>query len=200
MFAEIIIMSLVGATIGWFTNYLAIKLIFRPLNPIRIPIIGLEFQGLVPKRRKEIAASIGNTVEQELLSLDEILGHLNTRKNHSFIIKNIRTGILRVINDKLPSIIPQGIRNNILNYVGDIIEKESSSFIAQNMDRFVKELVETVDISKLVEEKINDFDLVELETIILSLSGKELKYIEILGGLLGFIIGLFQGLLIKFFA
>ena len=45
MFWEIIIMALVGGGIGWFTNYLAVKLIFRPLNPIRIPIIGLELQG-----------------------------------------------------------------------------------------------------------------------------------------------------------
>ncbi len=199
MFWEIIVMSLVGAGIGWFTNYLAIKLIFRPLNPIRIPIIGLEFQGLIPKRRRDIAISIGETIEEQLLSIEELLGHLNTRENQAIIIKNIRIGILQVINEKIPSIIPQGIKNTILKHAGNVIERESRVFIDRNMDKLIKQAIETIDISKLVEKKINDFDLIELETIILSISKQELKYIEVLGGVLGFVIGLFQGVFIKLF-
>ena len=191
-------MALVGGGIGWFTNYLAVKLIFRPLNPVRIPIIGLEFQGLVPKRRNEIAASIGKTVEEQLLSIEELSKHLNTEKNRAVIIKNIRVGILRVVNEKLPSFIPTGIKNSILNYIGDVIDKESKTFIANNMDKLIKDAVETVDVSQLVEQKINDFDLMELESIILSLTKRELKYIELLGGVLGFFIGLFQGIFMKF--
>ena len=198
MFWEIIIMALVGGGIGWFTNYLAVKLIFRPLNPIRIPIIGLELQGLVPKRRKEIAASIGKTVEEQLLSIEELSKHLNTERNRGVIIKNIRVGILRVVNEKLPSFIPTGIKNTILNYIGEVIDKESKSFIANNMDKLIKDAVESVDVSQLVEQKINDFDLIELENIILSLSKRELKYIELLGGVLGLFIGLFQGIFMKF--
>ena len=198
MFWEIIIMALVGGGIGWFTNYLAVKLIFRPLNPIRIPIIGLELQGLVPKRRKEIAASIGKTVEEQLLSIEELSKHLNTERNRGVITKNIRVGILRVVNEKLPSFIPTGIKNTILNYIGEVIDKESKSFIANNMDKLIKDAVESVDVSQLVEQKINDFDLIELENIILSLSKRELKYIELLGGVLGLFIGLFQGIFMKF--
>jgi len=198
LFWEIIIMALVGGGIGWFTNYLAVKLIFRPLNPIRIPIIGLELQGLVPKRRKEIAASIGKTVEEQLLSIEELSKHLNTERNRGVIIKNIRVGILRVVNEKLPSFIPTGIKNTILNYIGEVIDKESKSFIANNMDKLIKDAVESVDVSQLVEQKINDFDLIELENIILSLSKRELKYIELLGGVLGLFIGLFQGIFMKF--
>ncbi|NLN41893.1 MAG: DUF445 family protein [Clostridiales bacterium] len=191
-------MALVGAGIGWFTNYLAVKLIFRPLNPIRIPILGVEIQGLVPKRRNEIAACIGKTVEEQLISREELSKHLNTEKNRGVIIKNIRVGILRVVNEKLPSFIPSGIKNTILNYIGDVIDKESKAFIANNMDKLIKDAVETIDISQLVEQKINDFDLIELESIILSLSKRELKYIELLGGVLGLLIGLFQGIFMKF--
>lgn len=200
MIWEILIMSLVGAGIGWFTNYLAIKMIFRPLNVIKIPIIGLEFQGLVPKRRREIATSIGETVEEQLLSIDELLDQLNTNENQEVIINNIRIGILKVVNEKIPSFIPQGIKNTILKYTGDVIEKESKGFIDKNMDKLIRDAVETIDISQLVEQKINDFDLLELESIILSISGRELKYIEILGGVLGFAIGLIQGLIINLFA
>ena len=68
------------------------------------------------------------------------------------------------------------------------------------MDSLIRRAVETLDVKRLVEEKINNFDLVELESIILSLSNSELRYIEVLGGVLGFIIGLIQGLFIKLFS
>jgi len=200
VFWEIIVMALVGAVIGWFTNYLAIKLIFRPLNPIRIPLIGLDFQGLVPKRRGEIAASIGKTVEEQLLSVDDLMGFFNTDENQAIIIKNIRIGILKIINEKIPAFIPHGIKNIILKYTGDVVEKESKDYLEKNMDSLIRRAVETLDVKRLVEEKINNFDLVELESIILSLSNSELRYIEVLGGVLGFIIGLIQGLFIKLFS
>ena len=48
----------------------------------------------------------------------------------------------------------------------------------------------------MVENKINEFDLLKLESIIISISRRELKQIEYLGGLLGFIIGILQGIII----
>ena len=43
---------LFGAAIGWLTNYVAIKLLFKPHR--RVEIFGLNIQGVIPKRRKEI--------------------------------------------------------------------------------------------------------------------------------------------------
>ena len=36
-FVTIIFMVIIGAVIGWITNILAIKLLFRPLRPYKIP-------------------------------------------------------------------------------------------------------------------------------------------------------------------
>lgn len=144
MFWEIIFMALVGGVIGWFTNYLAIKLIFRPLYPIKIPLIGIKLQGLVPKRREEIATSIGKTVEEQLLSLDDIMGYLNTDENQDIIIKNIRIGILKIISEKIPAFIPHGIKNTILKYTGDIVEKESKDYIEKNMDNLISQAIKKI--------------------------------------------------------
>lgn len=48
----ILILTVVGGLIGWITNILAIKLLFRPITPIRIPILNFEILGLIPKRKK----------------------------------------------------------------------------------------------------------------------------------------------------
>ena len=67
----ILILSLVGGIIGWLTNILAIKLMFRPINPMKIPILNIEILGLIPKRKNEIAENIGEVVATELLSIDD---------------------------------------------------------------------------------------------------------------------------------
>ena len=94
---QIISIPLIAALIGWVTNYLAVKMIFRPRIPVRV--FGITFQGLIPKRQMQIAASIGETVASDLLSHDDIkdvLGkldlaeqvqHLIDRQLESFIAK-----------------------------------------------------------------------------------------------------------------
>ena len=59
-FITILILTIVGGLIGWITNILAIKLLFRPIKPVKIPILNIEILGLIPKRKKEIAANIGH--------------------------------------------------------------------------------------------------------------------------------------------
>ncbi|RHW36598.1 DUF445 family protein [Lysinibacillus yapensis] len=67
----IIFMAIVGAAIGGFTNYLAIKMLFRPYNEITIKKWRLPFTpGLIPKRRQELSRQIGITVKNYLLTPD----------------------------------------------------------------------------------------------------------------------------------
>ena len=81
-FTTILILTIVGGLIGWITNILAIKLMFRPINPIKIPILNIEILGLIPKRKNEIATNIGEVISNELLSMDDILDQaLNNNSN-----------------------------------------------------------------------------------------------------------------------
>ncbi|MCL2235217.1 MAG: DUF445 family protein [Defluviitaleaceae bacterium] len=50
-------------------------------------------------------------------------------------------------------------------------------------------LVDIINIPAIVEEKINEMDIKEMESLLLSVVGKQLKWIAILGGVLGFFIG-----------
>ena len=50
----------------------------------------------------------------------------------------------------------------------------------------------------MVETKINELDLYELEEIILTIVKKELRHIEVLGLILGFLIGIIQGIVTIF--
>ena len=196
-FITILILTVVGGLIGWITNILAIKLLFRPINPIKIPILNIEILGLIPKRKNEIAANIGEVISNELLSIDDILDQaLNNSDGenfNSYIIDKIKN----IINEKL-NIIPMPFRMMAAPYIDDILNKEVPGAIDEISANLLVKAKENVDIQKIVEEKITELDLEKLEDIIIKVSKKELKHIEILGLVLGAIIGVLQGILVIF--
>lgn len=196
---KIFFLGAVGAVIGWITNVLAIKLIFRPIRPIRIPLTGFAIWGLIPKRREEIAHSIGLVVERELLSIEEIVDKVIKEEDKANIIKAIKLRIGLIIDEKLPSIIPSTLKSMIREYVDNTVEKEAGGLIEDLSQNLVHRATSRIKLGNMVEEKINAFDLAKLEEIIISISKKELKHIEVLGGVLGLLIGLIQGVIVIYF-
>lgn len=64
---------LVGAFIGYMTNYIAIRMLFRPLKPWRILGLRLPFTpGVIPAKRHQLARNIGEMVGEHLLTSDDI--------------------------------------------------------------------------------------------------------------------------------
>lgn len=196
-FITILILTIVGGLIGWITNILAIKLLFRPIKPVKIPILNIEILGLIPKRKNEIAANIGEVISNELLSIDDILNQALSNSNgenfNSYIIDKIKN----IINEKL-NIIPMPFRMMASPYIDEILNKEVPDAINEISVDLLDKVKENVDIQKIVEEKINQLDLEKLEDIIIKVAKKELKHIEILGLVLGAIIGVLQGILVIF--
>ncbi|RMF44309.1 MAG: DUF445 family protein, partial [Deltaproteobacteria bacterium] len=64
---------LLGAFIGYLTNSIAIRMLFRPLRPwhvlgLRVPLT----PGIIPARRGELAERMGETVGRHLLTADDV--------------------------------------------------------------------------------------------------------------------------------
>ena len=196
--AEFLLMVGVGALIGWFTNYLAIRLLFRPYNEINLVIFKL--QGLIPKRRHEIAVNIAEVIETELISIREIGDKLDTS---SFEYDDLDDFLDRLVKEKIKAelleknpFLKMFMNDGILNKMRDYIKK----LILDNKDELfqllLKSIEKNVDLKGHIIEKMDNFSLREIEDIIIKISKKELKHIEILGGILGGIIAVFQYLII----
>jgi uncharacterized membrane protein YheB (UPF0754 family) len=194
MLLKIGILAIIGAFIGWMTNVFAIKLLFRPFNPINI--LGFKLQGLIPKRKEDIAKNVGETIEQELVTIEEILDKIIEDLDKSDIKKLIQEKINTVVKEKLSVLIPPAIKELILGYVNDFVKKNGDDMIDELTEKMIHKATQKVDISKMIEEKIIAFDMAEVERIVLDVAKKELKHIEYLGGVIGFIIGIVQGLII----
>ena len=68
-----IINPVMGTIIGFGTNFIAVKMLFRPYKPIKIGKFTLPFTpGVIPKRRKDIAKALGDTISKELFTNNDI--------------------------------------------------------------------------------------------------------------------------------
>ena len=194
---KVIVMAIIGGCIGYITNKLAIKLIFRPINPIKIPILNIEILGLIPKRKKEIAKNIGDIIQREFISIDEILENIIDENDKARIVTYIK-GKVRIIIEERAILIPSPIRQMLQGYIENIVEEEFSEYINELSKDIIHKAQDRINIQEIVENKINELDLYELENIVLSIAEKELKHIEVLGLILGFLIGIVQGILTIF--
>jgi uncharacterized membrane protein YheB (UPF0754 family) len=304
-----IVPPLVGAVIGFITNVVAIRMLFRPLKEIRIFGIRLPFTpGILPRQRHRLALSIGAMVERELLT-PEIVRQRLTREdvrekihaslvqftekiltgspaalfdnNENFIAEKaaqaadnlypraassvlaffrrsdihrelesrgrvfLRNVILKMnvfqrmfltagqydltLEEKMPEIIDELIaaadnllndvntRKKLIDTVTSAVKKaegaESKNLTAlfnisaedkQKLDEYffeklmsaadrqIENVLATINIKELVADRIDNLEMLRVERIILDVMADQLKWIDIFGAILGFLIGLFQ--------
>ncbi len=167
---------------------------FRPHKPVKL--LGYTIQGIVPKRRSELARSIGQVVERELISADDLVEAVKSEEILKKITDTAVVSIRAKIMDRLPVFIPLSIKKVISDIIADQVRKEIPSLMAELLDRFGAAARESISFHSLVEDRINSFSLERLEQIIFSVSARELKHIEMLGGVLGFLIGVVQACLL----
>ena len=72
---KLAIMIIISAAIGWITNWVAIKMLFRPHNEINLGLF--KIQGLIPKRRAEIGTGIANIIQNELISVKDVISNID---------------------------------------------------------------------------------------------------------------------------
>lgn len=191
---KILILAVIGALIGWTTNVIAIKLLFRPLLPVKV--LGFTIQGLIPKRQKDIAKSIGEIVEEELLSTEEIIDQILSGTDKQDVVETIKQRIVSMTEGNLPSFIPSMFSGMIVTYIEDLIDSKGEDLLDEITESLIHKATSTVKISKMVEDKILLLEFDEIEKMIFKIAKSELKHIEYLGGLLGFFLGITQGLIL----
>jgi len=110
----------IGAVIGYCTNYIAVKMLFRPLNPVKIGKITLPFTpGVIPRRKNELAQALGTTIGNVLITQKDLENVLLSEKMKKSIVNGImdyikkKTDVYMTIKDALNSHINEKDYENI---------------------------------------------------------------------------------------
>lgn len=290
---SIIIRPLIGATIGYVTNWIAIKMMFRPLKPVKIGKFTLPFTpGIIPKNKERIAEAIGQSISKNLLTEETIKSALlseETKKrlrekiidtlnslseddttskeliikyvnetSYNMCINNLTEKLTdnifeTVVNYNIGKIIADQIElsakeklkgtiigvfggNSIISSISETTVLKVNDYIDKNGKELIKDMVCTqinkyenltvsslsasianwdidlveqlmrlyenlitqkisniilvLNISKIIKDKINSMDMLEVEELILNIMNKELNALVNLGALIGLVLGL----------
>jgi len=193
---SIILLPLIAAFIGWFTNWIAIKMLFHPKQPKRI--LGITFQGIFPKRQAQFAEKLGQIVANDLVNIKEIVSGLNNEDAVYEIKPMIEVHIDHFLNEKLTQkmpIISMFISKQLIAEMKSTLMDEIIEMYPQIANQMMSSLEKKISIEKMVSNKVAQFSSDKLEAILVSIMQKEFKFVEIIGGVLGFLIGIIQVLL-----
>ena len=188
----------IAALIGWFTNWIAVKMLFHPRKPIKILFFSI--QGVFPKRQKALAEKLGTMVANELFSVDDVIAQLKGGNNEK-IMEFIDVKIDEFIQVKLPSAMPMlgmFLNAELKEKIKQTLLLEISALIPGLVDTYAENLKNNFDVKEIVYQKVLLFSNDKLEDILNGIMKKEFKFIEIIGGVLGFLIGLVQLLIAHF--
>ncbi len=98
---KFLISSIIGGIIGYLTNWIAIKMLFRPYEEKRIFGIKVPFTpGLIPKEKTRIAKSVGNAIGEHLLSSEIIVKSLCSESMNNRLKVWIRQKVYSLITTK----------------------------------------------------------------------------------------------------
>lgn len=193
---QFILIPVISAFIGWFTNWIAIKMLFHPKEPKRI--LGITFHGIFPKRQKVFAEKLGYMISSEFLSFEDIQGKItnpqNLQKLMPMIEKHVDNFLRNKLSDEMP-FLSMFIGDKTISSLKKIFMLELESLFPQIMKSYAGQLKEELDLEKIVTEKVSAFSTDKLEEILYQIMSKEFRFVEILGGVIGFIIGIVQVLI-----
>jgi uncharacterized membrane protein YheB (UPF0754 family) len=189
----LILIPFISAFIGWVTNWVAIKMLFHPREPKKF--LGITFHGIFPKRQQQFAEKLGKLVSAEFLSFSDIEQKISSPENLKKIMPMIETHIDDFLRHKLSEQMPvlsMFIGDKTINSLKEVFMKELEILFPQVMKQYAANLKTELDLEHIVIQKVSNFSSDKLEEILYQIMSKEFRFVEIIGAVIGFIIGVVQ--------
>jgi len=132
-----LISSFVGAVIGYITNWLAIKMLFRPHRQLKFLGLKVPFTpGLIPKERYRISRSVGQTIGEHLLTKETIVESLCSLEVNNRLESWVKEKVSALVNstvtahEKLKEILGNKYDSFILN-----LQKKATAYIVASIKK-----------------------------------------------------------------
>jgi len=192
----LILTPFITAAIGWFTNWVAIQMLFHPRQPIRI--FFWQWQGLIPRRQEQLASEAAEIIEREIMQQHMIVHEIRRIELGPFLEEAAHKLVWERIGPQLKSIPLLGgfINQNTLAKFEVIAAAAMKEEAGPLMEKVATQFEASVNLKQLIEDNIAAFDLERLEAIVNQVAKREFRTIERLGAVLGFIIGCLQLLIL----
>lgn len=145
---EIIAGPAIGAVIGYCTNYIAVKMLFRPLKPVKIGNKTLPFTpGIIPKGQGRMARALGQAVGEHLLTKEDF--------EKMLFSEDIKNAVVDAVLQKIEKLkdTEASLEEFLSQYTGqeeyDLMRDKLEDYITEK----ITEGVENLDIGAIIVEE-----------------------------------------------
>ncbi len=192
------LMPVVGVFTGLVTNYLALHMIFRPLEPISILGV-VSVQGLFPKRQAEIAADYGRIAADEIITPENLIRLVAEGEGGQRIAGIVVQAVHEAIDDvhdRGKALLPIAVTEAQIEHVKLTLVTRLAEAVPTLRERATSYLQQKLDIAKTVEGRLAGMPKLEFERILRGLFERDEMLLVIIGGVLGGVVGLLQAALV----
>ena len=183
----------VAALVGWSTNWVAIKLLFYPLEAWgKPPYLG--WQGIIPSKAAKMGAITVDSTLSKLGKLSDVFAAMSPQKIARHLVENIEPRLHAYIKwimlEEDPAswkMLPEMMQNSIVNNV----RQKLSGTVGRIMDDVTENIEDMVDLKQVViRQLVKDKRIVN--RIFLECGAKEFRFIIVSGLYFGFLFGVLQ--------
>ena len=186
-----------GLLVGYLTNYLALQLIFRPLNPIKIGKFTI--QGLFIKRQKEVSTEYSKMVASKIITVESIFEYIvrgpGAKKLSEFVRKQIEAAIKEAVG-VTKSLIELSLGDKIFEYIGNIACFRFMQELPMNIRGVFGYAENALDLENSLRNSMLSLSPVEFEAFLRPVFKEDETTLILIGAALGGIAGLLQYLIL----
>ena len=187
------VMPVAGFMVGWVTNFLALKIIFSPLEPRQI--LCWEVQGIFLKRQKEVSETFARIVCTEILHIKAIWEAIFTGPLSTNFVAILRAHTLvftdRLVAEVQPIAVAAMGADQFARMKEDIAEKVIEQ-LPDVIDRSYAYTTEVLAIEETVRVKMTELPSADFEGVLHPAFQEDELTLIMLGGILGGIVGVIQ--------
>ena len=143
---------IIGALIGYCTNYIAVKMLFYPKKEIRILGHKLPFTpGAIPKGKPRLARAIGAIVADDLLTEEDIRQKMSSPETEQAVVEQIMEGLSADLHTGISRICPSGLDLGTIKarLISELSDQILDAACHMNLDELIVE-----EAGKVVRAKI----------------------------------------------
>lgn len=187
------ILPLFGILVGYFTNFLALKLIFRPLNPIKIG--KLIIQGMFIRRQKEVAVEYSKIVASKIITIENIFEYIIRGPGSEKLEKIVQKQIEYTINETaglLKSLVEISTGSQLFTHIRNIACFRFMQELPMNIRHVFGYAENALDLEHILREKMQGLSPLEFESFLRPVFKEDETTLIIVGAILGGLAGLVQ--------
>ncbi len=181
--------------IGWFTNWVALKMTFYPIKfwGIYPPYLG--WQGIIPRKAYKMASKSVDIITGRLLKIEEVFDKVEPegiekelRPLVEDMIHETTRDVVEQINPAIWEMMPKDVKENIYKQARAQIPEAFRSIILELRSN----ILQVFDLKGMVLKKLSGENVKLVVDMFQSVGGPEFKFIERSGLYFGFLLGLVQ--------